>query len=147
MNDLTAETERAWIALARAYRFVLEDVERALKAAGLPPLEWYDVLLEVERAGPDGLRPYALQERLLLPQYGMSRLIDRMERAGLVAKHRCDADRRGFEVRITALGRRTRRQMWPVYSAALGQALQDSMPTERMKALAELLTPVVRPPG
>ena len=42
---------RVWARLMKAQRLTLASVERELKAAGLPPLVWYDVLLEVERAG------------------------------------------------------------------------------------------------
>ena len=59
-------------------------VESALKAAGLPPLAWYEVLVELDRAGACGVRPFALEEALQLPQYGLSRLLARMEEAGLV---------------------------------------------------------------
>ena len=49
-------TTESWIALARAYGAILTRVEHALSEKGLPPLVWYDVLLELERAGDTGLR-------------------------------------------------------------------------------------------
>ena len=75
---------RAWARLMRAHQAALGHVEGALKAAGLPPLAWYDVLAELERAGDCGQRPFALERDLMLPQYGLSRLLARMEEAGLV---------------------------------------------------------------
>ncbi len=65
-------------------------MEGALKAEGLPPLEWYDVLLELERGGP--MRPRDLQAHLLLAQYNLSRLLDRIEAAGLVERRPCPDD-------------------------------------------------------
>ncbi|MFX6036027.1 helix-turn-helix domain-containing protein, partial [Acinetobacter baumannii] len=65
----------AWVALQRAPARAFDMVEGKLKAAGLPKLEWYDVLLELERGGP--LRPRDLQARLLFAQYNLSRLLDR----------------------------------------------------------------------
>src|ERR1700751_3913382 len=76
--------ERAWARLIKAQRTALGSVEGALKAAGLPPLAWYDALLELERAGAPGLRPFELERAMLLEQYNLSRLLDRMERAGYV---------------------------------------------------------------
>ena len=70
-------------------------VESALKAADLPPLAWYEVLVELERAGAYGVRPFALEEALQLPQYGLSRLLARMEAAGLVLRGSCPGDGRG----------------------------------------------------
>src|SRR3712207_969513 len=83
----------------RAHNASLGTVEKALKAEGLPPLEWYGVLLELERAGP--LRPRDLQGRLLLAQYNLSRLLDRMAAAGTVEKQACAEDGRGQLVAIT----------------------------------------------
>ena len=98
-------------------------MEGALKAAGLPPLAWYDVLLELERAGDCGLRPFALERELLLPQYGLSRLLARMEEAGLVERRNCPSDGRGQMVVIAEAGRATRGAMWPVYARALHEAV------------------------
>ena len=130
MTEDTAGDIQAWSALARAHRMILDAVEAALKQSGLPPLGWYDVLLELDRAGPDGLRPGALQERLLLPQYGLSRLLARIVGAGLIERRPCPDDRRGFVVALTAEGARMRRRMWPIYRAAvrssIGMRLDDS---------------------
>ena len=71
---------KAWARLIRAREIVVGAVERDLKAAGLPPLAWYDVLLELTRA-PDGrLRPFELEKETLLLQYNLSRLLDRLEK-------------------------------------------------------------------
>ena len=85
----------AWGRLVRAHQAAMSRVESALKAADLPPLAWYEVLVELERAGEHGLRPFALEEALQLPQYGLSRLLARMEAAGLVLRGSCPGDGRG----------------------------------------------------
>ena len=54
----------AWARLLKAERLALARVEAALKQAGLPPLAWYDVLLELERAGETGMRPFELDTLL-----------------------------------------------------------------------------------
>ena len=101
-GSCTQVAERAWVQLVRAHRSALCSVEKALRAADLPPLEWYDVLLELERGGP--LRPRDLQDRLLLAQYNLSRLLDRMEAEGLVTRERCSDDARCQWVRATDAG-------------------------------------------
>ena len=128
---------RAWIALLRAQRRALCSVERALRAADLPPLEWYDVLLELERGGP--LRPRDLQDRVLLAQYNLSRLLDRMETDGLVERERCSEDARCQWVRATAAGRALRERMWPIYSAAIEQSIGDRLSESQLARLADLL--------
>ena len=94
MNEIDHATEAAWTALMTKSRVLLEAVESSLKSAGYPPLAWYDALLELEKAGPDGLRPFELKDRILLPQYGTSRLLDRMVKAGLVDRRNCSEDGR-----------------------------------------------------
>src|SRR5688572_33250935 len=103
----------AWSRLIRAQRAALCVVEQALKAEGLPGLEWYDVLIELERAGP--LRPRDLQGKLLLAQYNLSRLLDRMAEAGLIGRRSCPQDGRGQFVAVTSGGRQLCWRMWAIY--------------------------------
>src|SRR5215468_3365969 len=104
---------RAWTRLIRAQQAALSAVEADLKAAGFPPLGWYDVLLELSRAEGDGLRPFALEQKLLLAQYNLSRLLDRLEAAGYIERLVCVEDGRGQIVAITASGRALVKRMWP----------------------------------
>ena len=111
----------AWARLLRVERKLLEAVEADLKAAGLPPLVWYDVVLELARA-PDGrLRHRDLQTRMLLAKYNLSRLIDRMAGDGLVARVPVAEDARGAYIAITEAGRRLQRRMWPVYARSIAR--------------------------
>lgn len=130
---------RAWARLIRAQRVALSEVEAALKRQELPPLAWYDALLELERAGEAGMRPFALERELLLPQYGLSRLLERIERAGYVERRPCDEDGRGQVVVITAAGIAMRRRMWPVYAAAVQEAVGDHLTNREARQLADLL--------
>lgn len=127
----------AWIALLRAQRVALATVERALKDAGLPPLEWYDVLLELERGGP--LRPRDLQDRLLLAQYNLSRLLARMAAAGLISRSPCQDDARCQWIAITEEGTRLRKRMWPVYGDAISQAIGGKLTETQADEVAQLL--------
>ena len=129
--------ERAWVQLIRAHRKALCSVERALRSADLPPLEWYDVLLELERAGR--LRPRDLQDRLLLAQYNLSRLLDRMESEGLVRRERCSDDARCQWVTATKAGIDLRQRMWPVYSQAVRDAVQSRLSRSQARQLGDLL--------
>ena len=128
---------RSWVQLIRAHRSALCSVEKALRAAELPPLEWYDVLLELERGGP--LRPRDLQDRLLLAQYNLSRLLDRMEAEGAIARERCSEDARCQWIRATQAGEALRQRMWPVYAAAIQQAVGARLTNAQAERLAELL--------
>ena len=137
---------RAWARLVRAHQAAMSRVESALKAADLPPLAWYEVLVELERAGESGLRPFALEETLQLPQYGLSRLLARMEAAGLVLRGSCPGDGRGQMVALTEAGRDMRQRMWPVYAAAVQQAVGARLSPEEADGLAHLLGRLIAPP-
>ena len=128
-----------WVRLMRASTSVLDTIEERLKSGGLPPLAWYDVLLELDRAGEDGLRPMALEDRLLLPQYGTSRLLKRLEEAGLTARAPVPEDGRGFRVTITEAGRQMRRRMWPVYAGVLQERIGDRFTAVEREAAVALL--------
>src|SRR5215471_5140628 len=102
----------AWIALNRAQRHAFDATEAELKSAGLPPLAWYDVLLELWREPGGRLRQSDLEHKMLFPQYGISRLVDRLERERLVCRERCRDDARAHWVVITDKGVALRRRMW-----------------------------------
>ncbi len=140
MTDTPTKTVvRAWARLMKAQQLALAAIEQALKKAELPPLAWYDVLLEVERAGPDGLRPLELERAMLLAQYNLSRLVDRIERAGYVERRACEEDGRGQLIAITDKGKVIRRKMWPVYARAIEAAIGRHLSTNQADALDGLL--------
>jgi DNA-binding MarR family transcriptional regulator len=130
---------RAWARLMKAQQMALAAIEQALKSAELPPLAWYDALLELERAGPNGLRPFELEREMLLAQYNLSRLVDRIEKAGYLERRACDDDGRGHVIVITAAGKRIRRSMWPAYAAAIQSVLGDHLSEKQAEALDALL--------
>jgi len=138
-RDLSARQVQAWARLLGAQRLALQVVERALAGAQLPPLAWYDVLLELERAGKPGLRPFELQETMLLAQYNLSRLLDRLEKRGYVERRECKQDGRGQVVVITEAGRAVRRQMWPVYAAAIKASFADHLSARDVALLDSIL--------
>ena len=127
----------AFVRLVRAQRCVVLGIERAVKDAGFPPLEWYDVLWELEREGAS--RPRDLQDRLLFPQSNLSRLLDRLEKAGLVERDSCKEDARGQIVRITDAGKDLRQRMWTAHGAAIHEVIGSRMSDQEAAQLARLL--------
>ena len=120
-KQLSRAAVDVWARLIRTEHRLLEEVEADLKAADLPPLVWYDVVLELARA-PDGqLRHRDLQARVLLAKYNLSRLIDRMIGDGLVARLPVAEDARGAYIAITAAGRQLQKRMWPVYGRSIAR--------------------------
>lgn len=135
----TEETISAWIQLHRIHRMLLDKVENSLKSNELPPLDWYDVLLELHREGSRGLRQYEIGERVLLNKHNLSRLIDRLEKNQLVRRHVCAEDGRGNRIKITADGSRMLKQVWPVYSQAIQEHFGSKLSTVDCVELSRIL--------
>ena len=124
MKEHSTQKTAFWVALNLAYRSVHRDMEKALKDAGLPPLRWYDVLWELERA-ERGMRPFELERGLLFEQSNLSRMLRRIIDEGLVEEQAFEADGRGKVLRITPKGREVRGRMWSVYGPQIERHFGD----------------------
>ena len=113
----------AWRALLGAHVAVVTRVEHALADAGLPPLSWYDVLWAVRESPRRRARLGELAAYLTISRGGMTKLVDRLERAGLLRREPSPDDRRGSYAVLTAAGEMMLKRMWPTYSAVLAEAV------------------------
>jgi DNA-binding MarR family transcriptional regulator len=129
----------AWARLMRTSQALLSAVEADLKASGVPSLAWYDVLLELDRAGESGLRPYELQDAVLLAQYNVSRLAERLLKAGYIERLPCPEDGRGHILRVTPDGRQLRRKMWLTYRAAIAERFGEKLDDDDLRQLTAVL--------
>ena len=111
-------TLTAWSGFVGAHALALRRIAERLKSAGVPPLDWYDVLLELDRAG-GRLKIGELAERVVIAPYNMTRLLDRLEAEGLLRRERSSSDRRSAFAVLTEKGAEQRRRMWPVYERAI----------------------------
>ena len=109
----------AWEAVLRTVGSLLKIFERELEEAEGLPLPWYDVLIQLS-AAPDGrLRMQALAESVVLSRSGLTRLIDRMEKAGMVDREHSTEDRRGYYAVLTEEGRRVFLGAKPVHERGI----------------------------
>lgn len=140
MPDTPSDTTvHAWVELHRTHRRLIDKVAAELKHNGLPPLDWYDVLLELRRAGEHGLRQFEIGDRILLSKHNLSRLIDRLETQEMVVREACAEDGRGNRIRITARGERTLEQSWPVYGQAIQREFGEKLTQTECIEIARLL--------
>lgn len=145
MNKIPSkQTELAWVSLVRAQQILMAKAESRLKEARLPPLAWYDVLLELGRDPDTGLRQVEIAERVLLNKHNLSRLIDKLEQEQLLKRTSCDKDARANIVKITAKGIQTRKSMWPVYAAAIDEMIGDVLSSSQQTALAEIAKQLIQ---
>lgn len=144
-SPFTPAIESAWVNLVRTREAVVGRLETELKEAGHPPLEWYDVVLELSRPGREnGRRQNELERLLLFRQYNLSRLIDRLETANYVERRQCPMDGRGQVIRITAAGRKFQKQMWPVYREAITRRFAGRLTNKEAAELGRLLHKLVK---
>jgi len=132
--------QSAWAKLFRTQTLLQQSIEAKLKVAKLPPMAWYDVLWELEKTTECGIRAFELQPKLLLPQYGMSRLIARMEDKGLIDRHECPEDGRGIALSITEQGRKVRGEMWVIYGPAMQEAFGKKISDSEAETLTTILS-------
>ncbi|MBL0338649.1 MAG: winged helix-turn-helix transcriptional regulator [Rhodospirillaceae bacterium] len=129
-----------WIKLFRLERSLLNTVNQNLRKAGFPPLGWYDILWELKKTPTHRLRPLEIEQRVLLTQYNLSRLIDRMVKKSYVSRESCGNDKRGQWIVLTEQGKVLREQMWPIYAASIQQYLGLRLQVEEVKFLNDILT-------
>ncbi|HEX2030102.1 MAG TPA: MarR family transcriptional regulator [Actinomycetota bacterium] len=141
------ERMAAWVAFLQAHSVVVERLNRELEDGHGLPLTWYEVLLRLEMT-PDGrLRMLDLARTLLLSKSGVTRLVDRMEAAGLVARQPSPRDRRVIWAAITSKGRVAFDEAAPVHLRGVERHFMSAMTAEEVRGLLAALTKVLRANG
>ncbi|GAA3871262.1 MarR family transcriptional regulator [Saccharothrix violaceirubra] len=93
-----------WRSFLRAHARLTRVLEAELIAEQRLSLAAYDVLVQLAEAPRHRLRMTELADAVLLSRSGVTRLVDRLERAGLVLRERADGDGRGVVAVLTAQG-------------------------------------------
>ena len=136
------ERARAWGALLRVHAAVVPRLERELAGKGLP-LSWYDVLLELNSAPERRLRMSELGSKVVLSRERVSRVVDDLERAGLVARERNPHDKRSTFAVLTPEGRARFRAAAPTYLAGIERHFTRHLEDAEVEILAAALDRVV----
>ena len=130
---------RAWVAFLEAHARTVELLTRELKDEEGLALSWYDVLVQLSEADDGQLRMQDLADAVLLSKSGLTRLIDRMETAGLVRREACPSDRRGTFAAITEEGMRTLRATYPTHARGVRQHFTDLLDDDEARVLERIL--------
>lgn len=139
-HGLSDERQMAFSALMRGHASLLTRLARRLEADGVYPLEWYDVLLSLEKAPGGCLRVGELGCHVSVSRSGLTRLLDRLEEAGLVERRATPQDRRAFEIVLTGKGRAARESSWPIGARAIAETFGNHYTEEEARTLCELMT-------
>jgi DNA-binding MarR family transcriptional regulator len=101
----TGESElRTWIRFLTTHSAITRELEARLMGAHGLTLSDYDVLVQLARAPEKRLRNIELAKAVVLTRSGVTRLVDGLERDGLVTRCQCPDDKRGSLVQITDVG-------------------------------------------
>jgi len=133
---------QAWAALMEAQSSVVEGVEAELLAETDLPLAWHEVLVRLARADDGAMRMQELARSVLLSKSGLTRLADRMQRAGLIERRSCPSDRRGTLAVVTDRGRVALDRAAPVFLRAVDAHFARHLGVREMQSLRQILRKV-----
>jgi DNA-binding MarR family transcriptional regulator len=135
---LDREELGAWRGLLRVHARMTKALDAELVREHGLPLSSYEVLLFLADA-PDGrLRMSELAEGVLLSRSGLTRLVDRMERDGLLRRERCEDDARGYHALITDKGRELFGRARRTHLDGVRERFLSRLSPEELRTLARL---------
>jgi DNA-binding MarR family transcriptional regulator len=145
--ELKPAEERAWQAFLDAQAALLRQLEAELVEKEDMTLAEFDVLIQLGVAPGGRLRMTELSERVRLSRSGLTRLVDRLVRGGLVKRGRCASDRRGTFAILTPAGTARLRHARPVHLRGIRQHFGKRLSAAQLSAVAEALEPLGRTIG
>ena len=118
---------------------LLDRMGEKFSQAGLPSMDWYDVLLTLKEAPEYRLRLSDLAQKALLSRSNLTHLVDRLEKAGLLYRKRCPSDRRGTYAVLTEAGLAMQQQMWTVYAEGIAEYFACHLDDEELQVMQRVL--------
>ncbi|SMO91715.1 MarR family winged helix-turn-helix transcriptional regulator [Paracoccus laeviglucosivorans] len=138
-DDPKIAYNRVFFALLRIQRSLMPEIEKSLRVLGIADPIWYEILYAVEQSGANGVQMLALQKRLAVPQYALSRHVTRMEKAGLIRRQAAAGVGRGQNLHLTAKSQGLHDRIWQVYVARIQAAIGPHMSTDEAYDLVRSL--------
>jgi len=132
--------QEAIIGIARTASVLNRQAASVLEPEGISVAQ-FNVLRILRGAGADGLPTLSIRDRMVDPAAAITRLVDKLEEAGLITRERVSCDRRQVVCRITAKGLELLSRVDPLMSATEDR-LSDRLTSEEMETLNDLLTKV-----
>lgn len=128
----------AWRGFLRTHALLFQELDAELSAAHALPLRSYEVLLFLNDSPAGEMRMAELAETVLLSRSGLTRLVDRLERDGLVRREACPGDARGLNAVITPAGRRRFAAARRTHLEGVRRLFLDRLSEDEQRQLAEL---------
>ena len=128
----------AWRAMLEVHERLTADMDAKLRDQHGLPLQWYDVLVRLTEAGGP-LRMRDLAERTLFSRTECTRIVTRMEAAGLVSKHRDPDDGRGIYAELTPAGTEALRDASKTHIADIERSITSHLDEHESAVIAHAL--------
>ena len=128
---------RAWRGLLRVHSALVKALDAELEAAHGLALTSYEVLLFLADAPEGKMRMHDLASSVLLSRSGLTRLVDRLERDGLIERATCQSDARGAYAVITPAGRKLLDAARATHRAGVRAHFLGHLSDEDLEALGE----------
>jgi DNA-binding MarR family transcriptional regulator len=125
----------AWHSMLRAYASVLRRLESELATEQGLSLPSYEVLVALSEAPERSLRMTELSSAALLSPSGVTRLVDKLQREGMVRRRRCAADARVIYCELTEAGLARLVQAYPTHLRGVRQHLVDKLSREDLQGI------------
>lgn len=147
MEELSESSKNAWGALLVSHSVVTRQLDRQLQLEGFPSLEVYDVLLALEDAQDQKMRMCELANRVIFSPSGLTRLVDRLEKAGFVRREAHPTDRRSLYAVLTEGGLAERERAWPRYRELIQQHFGQALSNSEADVIGQSLSRVIKMNG
>lgn len=129
----------AWGSLSRTHAAISQRLQEALAQGDFPPLPWYEVLAAVAEAPEQRMRMGDLAEALVITRGGLTKLVDRLVKAGLLERTLNESDRRVSYATLLPAGFSLLTEMRPVIVRELDVAFSASLSVEAANELRATL--------
>jgi len=126
----------AWQGFLSLHATLIEEIDRSLRESHGLTLQHFEVLLHLERAPGSRMRMSDLATSVRMSQSGASRLVDRVERAGHVVRHECDADGRVLYAQLSETGKARLLEARPTYVAGVQGRFVERLDLRLLRKLA-----------
>jgi DNA-binding MarR family transcriptional regulator len=136
--QLSANELAAWRGLLATHATLIARLDAELEREHGLPLTSYEVLLYLGGAEGGRLRMGELADRLLLSRSGITRLVDRLERQGMIERERCENDGRGFNAVLTEAGRRKLDAARPAHLSGVRRHFLSQLEPGELDSLAAI---------
>lgn len=134
LSSSSPERLRAWRLFFESALALLDTLEHDFQHDAGFPVQWYDVLVHLEET-PDGLRTSELAQRVLFSKSGFTRVVDKMEAAGLVRRVRPENDRRSIFIVQTPEGRAAMQRARPPHHRWVEENFNGLLTDSDVKAI------------